>query len=155
MLKLTSSWHASKREHESVEKTGQADEMEADAISSTPFKLLMTWVTEEGNIFVWCFSMLMWYLMACSVNVKCLSLHNLKRGIHDSIVFKYGETKMNLCRRRMDIPTPAFAALGCYLSIHSEQEQLEGTGRFFVYPGLQICSTVFFITKRRDCKEVL
>ena len=33
--------------------------------------------------------------MACSINIDCLSLHNLKRDISDSIVFKYDETKMD------------------------------------------------------------
>ena len=99
-----------KREHASAKKNGQTDEMEADAISSTPFKLLMTWTVEEGNVFVWCFSLLMWHLMARSINIDCLSLHNLKRGISDSIVFKYDETKMDetgeFVQEKMCIPTP-------------------------------------------------
>ena len=48
-----------KREHASAKKNGQTDEMEADAISSTLFKLLLTWAVKEGNVFVWCFSLLM------------------------------------------------------------------------------------------------
>jgi len=137
-----------KREHASAKKNEQTDEMEADAISSTLFELLMTWTIEVGNIFVWCFSMLMWHLMACSINVDCLSLHNLKRGISDSIVFKYDETKTDktgeFVQEKNVYSNPlkaqehlcAFTALGCYLSIYSEQ--LEGTERFFVRPGSQL-----------------
>jgi hypothetical protein len=45
-----------KREHASAKTNEQTDEVEVDAISSTLFKLLMTWAIEEGNIFMWCFS---------------------------------------------------------------------------------------------------
>ena len=40
------------RKHVSAKKNGQIDVMEADAIISTLFKLLMTWAVEEGNVFV-------------------------------------------------------------------------------------------------------
>ena len=85
-----------------------------------------------------------------SINVDCLSLHNLKRGISDSIVFKYDETKMDKTGEFMQeknvYSNPlkgqehlcAFTALGCYLSIYSEQ--LEGTERFFICPGSQFCT---------------
>ena len=63
-----------KREHASAKKDGNTDEKEADAISSTLFKLLMTWAIEEGNVFVWCFSLLMWHLVAHSININCLFL---------------------------------------------------------------------------------
>ena len=36
--------------------------------------------------------MLMWFFVARSINVDSLSLHNLKRRISNSIVFKYDET---------------------------------------------------------------
>jgi hypothetical protein len=136
-----------KREHASAKKNGQTDEMEADAISSTLFKLLLTWAVEEGNVFVWCFSLLMWHLMARSINVDCLSLHNLKRGISDSIVFKYDETKMDktgeFVQEKNVYSNPlkgqehlcVFTALGCYLSLYSEQ--LEGTEKIFIRPGSQ------------------
>jgi hypothetical protein len=126
---------------------GQKDEMEADAISSILFKLRMRWAVEEGNVFVWCFFLLMWHLMARSINVDCLSLHNLKRGISDSNVFKYDETKMDktgeFVQEKNVYSNPlkgqeqlyVFTALGCYLSINSEQ--LEGTEQFFIHPGSQ------------------
>jgi hypothetical protein len=82
-----------KREHASAKKDGNTDERETDAISSTLFKLLMMWAIEEGNVFVWCFSLLIWHLMVCNVNVDCLSLHNLKRAISDSIVLSMMKPK--------------------------------------------------------------
>jgi hypothetical protein len=33
--------------------------------------------------------------MAGSINIVCLSLHNLKHGIYDSIVFQYDDRKMD------------------------------------------------------------
>ena len=76
--------------------SGQIDEKESDAINSTLFKHLMTWAVCEGNVFIWCFGMLMWHLMARSINIDSLSLHHMKRGVSDSIIFKYDETKIAL-----------------------------------------------------------
>ena len=82
-----------------------------------------------------------------SINVDCLSLHNLKRRISDSIVFKCDETKMDktgkFVQEKNVYSNPlkgqehlcVFTALGCYLSINSEQ--LEGTEQFFIRPGSQ------------------
>jgi hypothetical protein len=92
----------------------------------------------------------MWQIMACSINVDCLSLHKLKRGVSDSIVFKYGETKMDktdeFVQEIMLISNPlegwehlcVYTALGCYLSIYSEQP--EGREKFFISPGSQFCT---------------
>ena len=97
---------------------------------------------------VWCFALLMWHLMACSINVDCLSLHNLKRGISDSIVFKYDETKMDktgeFVQEKNCYSNPLrgqehfclFTALGCYLSIN--QEHLSCTEKIFIKPGAEL-----------------
>jgi hypothetical protein len=37
----------------------------------------------------------MWHLMARFINVDSIALHSIKRGISDSITFKYDETKMD------------------------------------------------------------
>ena len=84
-----------KKEFADQKKKGNVDEREADAISSTLFKLILKWAVEEGNVFVWCFCLLMWHLMARSINVDSIALHCIKRGISDSITFKYDETKMD------------------------------------------------------------
>ena len=85
--------------------------------------------------------------MARSINVDCLSLHNLKRGISDSIVFKYDETKMDktgeFVQEKNVYSNPlkgqehlcVFTALGCYLSLYSEQ--LEGAEKICIRPGSQ------------------
>jgi hypothetical protein len=82
-----------KKEHVIAKADGKTQEKEADAVCSTLFKVLMTWCVAEGNVFVWCFSLLMWHLMARSINVDSIALHNIKKGVSDSIVFEYDETK--------------------------------------------------------------
>ena len=120
------------------------DEQEADALRSTQFKLILKWAVEEGNLFVWCFALLMWHLMARSINVDCLSLHNIKHVISDFIVFKYDETKMDktgeFLQEKNCYSNPLrgqehfclFTALGCYLSIN--QECLSCTEKIFINP---------------------
>ncbi len=38
---------------------------------------------------------MMWHLVDSSMNVDCLSLHNIKCGISNSIVFHWDEAKMD------------------------------------------------------------
>jgi hypothetical protein len=51
---------AYKKDYTAEKKKGNVDEYEADAITSTLFDLLMRWAVAEGNVFVWCFALLMW-----------------------------------------------------------------------------------------------
>jgi hypothetical protein len=134
---------AYKREFADQKKKGNVDEREADAISSTLFTMLMKWAVREGNVFVWAFALLMWHLMARSINIDSVALHSIKRGISDSITFKYDETKVDktgefVCEKNVysNPHNPfvcVFTALGCYLSINSEM--LEGTERLFIARG--------------------
>jgi hypothetical protein len=52
-----------KKEYTVEKKNGNVDEHEADAISRALLQLLMKWAMQEGNIFVWCFALLMWNLI--------------------------------------------------------------------------------------------
>ena len=88
--------------------------------------------------------------MVHSININCLSSYNLKMGISDYIVFRYGETKMNktgeFAQEKNVYSSPlngeehlrAFSAMGCYLSIHCEQ--FEDTEKFFICPGSPFCT---------------
>jgi hypothetical protein len=69
-----------KKEFAEAKKEDNTYEKEANAINITLFKLLLQWSVTEGNLFVWCFALLMWHLMAHSVNVDCLFLHNIKQA---------------------------------------------------------------------------
>lgn len=98
-----------KREDASTQKNWKADEMESGVTCITLFQLLMTRDTEVGNIFVWCFSLLMWHLMVHNINVDYLTLHIMKRGISDSMsssmLKQYWTQQASMLRKRMLIPT--------------------------------------------------
>ena len=146
--KLDTFLAAYKREYADQKKEGNVDEREADAISSTLLTMLMKWAVLEGNVFVWAFALLMWHLMARSINIDSVALHAIKRGISDSITFKYDETKVDktgefVCEKNVysnphDPFVCVFTALGCYLSINSEM--LEGTERLFIARGTKYTS---------------
>jgi hypothetical protein len=68
-------------------KKGKVDEREADAISSTLFTMLMKWVVQEGNVFVWVYALLMRHLTARSINIDSVAIHSTKKGILDFITF--------------------------------------------------------------------
>jgi hypothetical protein len=138
-----------KKEFAAAKAAGNTEEKEADAICSTLFKLLMTWAVEQGNIFVWRFSLLIWHLMARSINIDCILLHSIKKGVSDLIVFKYDNTKMDQtgefvqeknCSYSNPLPGSEhlhlFTALGCYLSINSDS--LTPTEKLFIKAGSQL-----------------
>ena len=78
---------AYKQEYAYQKKKGNVDEREADAISSMLFAMLMKWIVQEGNVFVWDVALLMWNLMMQTININSVALHSIKRGIADSIIF--------------------------------------------------------------------
>lgn len=71
---------AYKKEHTEAKKNGQVDEKASDPVNASLFTLILKWALESMNIFVWVFSLLMWHLMARSISVSSLGLHNIKRG---------------------------------------------------------------------------
>ena len=82
---------------------------------------------------MWVFCLCIWHLMAHLYNVDCLSFHNIKRGILDSIIFKYDETKMDktgeFVQEKNVYSNPLasqghlyfFTAFGIDLSLHQER----------------------------------
>ena len=108
--------------------------------------MLMKWAVLEGNVVVWDFALLMWHLMARSINIDSVALHSIKRGISDSITFKYDETKVDktgeFVQEKNVYSNPFqghlcfFTALGVYLSLH--QEHLAETEKLFLTPGAQL-----------------
>ena len=84
---------AYKKEYASKKKEGKTDERDADPICCTLFQMICRWAIEEGNIFVWVYSLAMWNLMSRSISVDSLGFRNFKRGTSDSIKVKFDETK--------------------------------------------------------------
>ena len=87
------------------------------------------WALEENNVYVWVFSLLQWNLMARSINVDPLALHNMKRGQSDSIeIVPYstksdqtGEfvTMKNVYGNPKEPTFNAFLALAVWVSLNS------------------------------------
>ena len=71
---------------------GNMDENEADPIPMDLYKLISTWAVKEGNVMLHTWTLLQWNLMARSVNVEPLGLHNLK-VFRDSLQFLYDQNK--------------------------------------------------------------
>ncbi len=97
---------AYKKEHAGAKKEGIVDEREADPINGNLFTLICSWAVEEMNILIWVFSLLMWHMMALSISISSIALHNIKRGVSNSIQFKYDEKPrwikvVSLCRLRI------------------------------------------------------
>ena len=84
---------AYRKEHKGAQKDGRSDEQEADPICAALFRYICKWAVTGGNIFVWCFSLAMWNLMARSVSVDSLGFHHFRSGMTDSIKCKFDETK--------------------------------------------------------------
>jgi hypothetical protein len=81
-----------KKETAKAKKDGNLDEQEADPISWSLFRLMLGWLLESKNVFVWVYSILQWNCMARSINIGVLGLHNFRLG-EDSVICKYDKTK--------------------------------------------------------------
>lgn len=132
-----------KKEHQQAQKEGRTDEQEADPITSTLFRMICFWAVEEGNIFVWVFSLAMWHLMSRSISVDSLAFHNIKSGTSDSIKFKFDETKADktgeFTQEKNCYANPLaahlcyFLSLGCWISLNAKR--LATTEKLFLSPG--------------------
>ena len=81
-----------KKEAKKAAKDGMMEESEADPISWSLYKLILEWAIEEGNVYVWVFTILQWNCMARSINIGELAYHNFWMG-EDSIKIRYDRTK--------------------------------------------------------------
>jgi hypothetical protein len=137
-----------KKEFAVKKKEGKVDEKEADAICATLLELILGWSIQEGNVFVWVFTLLLWHLMARSINIDCLALHNMSKGESDSIVFIYDSTKMDQSgdfvqqKNCYSNPLPGrehcclWLSLACWFAIN--QEKLTESEFFFVAAGSEL-----------------
>ena len=69
---------------------GNLDKNEADPIPMDLYKIISTWSVKEVMLHTW--TLLQWNLMAQSVNVEPLALHNLK-VFCNSLQFLYNQNK--------------------------------------------------------------
>jgi hypothetical protein len=110
--------------------SGGVDEQDADPINCTLFKAICKWAIQEGNVFLWAFSLCQWNLVSRACSIDTIGLHNLKKGGVDSIMFKHDSTKTDQSSEFTTVKNcyanPAspenciFLALGCHLALTSE-----------------------------------
>jgi hypothetical protein len=81
-----------KKETADAKSKGNVDEKSADPISYSLFRLILTWAVDQGNIFLWVWTILQWNLMARSISVDPLGLHNITVS-EDHFVIKHDSTK--------------------------------------------------------------
>ena len=117
-----------RKETVDAKKEGKLDEQEADPISKSLFKLILSWALDTSNIFIWTYSILQWNCMARSVSIGELGLHNFRAG-EDHIVCCYDDSKADKTGERctdkhlyanLSDPTVClFPALGVFFSLES------------------------------------
>lgn len=121
---------AYKKETRQGRKEGKLDEREADPISKSLFRSILTWALDSKNIYVWVFSLLQWNCMARSINIGVLAFHNFRCG-EDNIVCCYDKTKADQAGEKVhdkhmyanpyDPLVCCHLALGVWLSLNSAQ----------------------------------
>ena len=134
---------AYRKQFAAAKKEGQVDEKEADAISSSLFRLICQWAIDDGNVKLWTFGLMQWNLMARSSNIDGLAFHNIRRGVSDSISISFDYTKAdqvgeNITEKNVYANPfqPQFCpwlALAIYIA--SKVDQFEQTEKLFVTPG--------------------
>ena len=123
-----------KKEKSKAKANSQLDENDADPIGIQLYEQLCKWAVKSGTIigiFVWAFLTTQWNVMGRTVDVDPLGFHNLRKGQHDSIIFKYDSNKADKKGEKVTpkncYSNPArpfislFLALGCYLCINQNK----------------------------------
>ena len=71
--KLLSSY---RKENVVARKEGNLDKQEANPISYLLYKVILSWVLDTKNVFVWTYSILQWNCMARSISIGTIGFHN-------------------------------------------------------------------------------
>ena len=146
-----------KKETADARSHGNVDEKSADPISFSLYRLMLTWAIERGNIFVWVWTILQWNLMARSISIDPLALHNI--GIsEDHFVIRHDSTKSDkegekthnkavYCNPLDPVLCPG-VSLGVWLSLN--QNTFRGNSeRIFIRQGARIGSAA-----HRYCEQL-
>jgi hypothetical protein len=89
-----------KKECADARSRGNVDAKSSDPISFSLYRLILTWAIEKGNIFVWVWTILQWNLMARSIWVDPLALHNIEIS-EDHFVIRHDSTKSDKEREKI------------------------------------------------------
>jgi hypothetical protein len=137
-----------KKETADARSHGNTDEKSADPISFSLFRMILTWAIERGNVFVWVWTILQWNLMARSISIDPLALHNI--GVsEDHFVIRHDSTKSDkegdkihnkavYCNPMDHILCPG-VSLGVWLSLNQNTFR-DNSERIFIRHGARIGS---------------
>ncbi len=123
------------REKSVAKQNNQIEERkEADPIGIDLYSDIATWAIEEGTpggILIWASSVTQWNCMGRPINVDSLGFHNMRKGVHDSIVISYDKNKKdqtgnkvspkNIYTNPLKPAISFFLAMGCYLCINQDR----------------------------------
>jgi hypothetical protein len=147
-----------KKEAADARSRGNMDEKSADPISFSLFRLILTWAIERGNIFVWVWTILQWNLMARSISIDPLALHNISI-CEDHFVIRHDSTKSDkegekihnkavYCNPLDPILCPG-VSLGIWLSLNQNTFR-DNSERIFIRRGARVGSAA-----HRYCEQLL
>jgi hypothetical protein len=116
-------------------------EEEADPIPYELYRRFCGWAVDDGNIFVWLFTILQWNCMARSINIANIGLHNLKHYA-DTMVVKFDYTKKDqsgdkctpkhLYSNPLDPTVDVFSALAVWLSLNAAKYHDDNKDSLFI-----------------------
>jgi hypothetical protein len=146
-----------KKETADARSHGNVDEKSADPISFSLFRLILTWAIERGNIFVWVWTILQWNLMARSISIDPLALHNIAIS-EDHVVICHDSTKSDkegekthnkavYCNPLDPVLCPG-VSLGVWLSLNQNTFR-DNSERVFIRHGTRIGSAA-----HRYCEQL-
>ena len=118
-----------KREVAKAKKEGKVDESSSDPIPIELLCLILTWSLEEGNIFMWFWTLCQWNCMARCASIDPLGFHNFAVA-QDSIKCKYDDSKAdkdgeklsekNIYANPFDLCRCWWTAMGLYCALNVE-----------------------------------
>ena len=147
-----------KKECADARSRGNVDAKSADPISFSLYRLILTWAIEKGNIFVWVWTILQWNLMARSISIDPLALHNIAISedhfviCHDSTKSDKEGEKINnkavYCNPLDPVMCPG-VGLGIWLSLNQNAFR-DNSERIFLRRGARVGSAA-----HRYCEQLL
>ena len=146
-----------RKELADAKSQGNVDEKSADPISFSLFRQILSWAIDDGNVFVWTWTILQWNLMARSISIDPLALHNVSVS-EDHFIFKHDSTKSDKKGEKLhnkgvycnplDPTVCVGVSLGVWLCL--EQDSFEKSEKIFLRGGAKSGSAA-----HRYCEQLL
>ncbi len=138
-----------KREKAAAKQNNQIEEKDADPIGIDLYEDICNWALEDGTpsgIMIWACSVTQWNCMGRPISIDDLGFHNMKKGIHDSVVLFHDKSKTDQTGQRVSPKNcytnpnrpelSLFLAMGCYLCINQNRYEEGGNSdKIFIKAG--------------------